>query len=277
MNSPQDDSEPQVGELTRLQQELAEAETVRERLVAEHQRQLEELRNAVAVRDEFIAIAAHELRNPMSAIVLSVQNIKLATERSPEVRPARLEAKLEALEKRIHHYVRRASLLLDVTRLTSGKFELEYEPVDLSQLTREVADGFAEESSTAQCPLEVRVQDGIVGQWDRLGLEQVLMNLVSNAVKYGAGKPVSIRLHASADWATLEVSDAGMGISLDDQERIFEKFERAVRRRQHGGFGMGLWITRQIVERLGGTIRVRSKPGLGSSFTVSFPGLLTAT
>lgn len=251
------ESEP---ELQRLRQQLADT-----------QAQLAELNAAVEMRDEFIAIAAHELRNPMSAIVLFVQSIRMASAKSATERPPKLDEKLEALEKRVHHYVRRASLLLDVTRLNSGKYELETELVDLSELTREVAAGFAEEIVRANCSLDLSIEDAVVGLWDRTGLEQVLMNLLSNAVKYGAGKPIAVALRVRNHAAILDVVDAGLGISEEDKHRIFEKFERAVRRGQQGGFGMGLWITRQIVERLGGAIHVDSQPGVGSRFTLSLP------
>jgi two-component system, OmpR family, sensor kinase len=248
----------------------AQLQSLRQQL-ADARAQLAELAAAVETRDEFIATAAHELRNPMSAIVLSVQSLRMASARSATERPAKLEEKLEALEKRVQHYLRRASLLLDVTRLNAGKYELETEPVDLSELTRDVAASFADEFARANCALDLSTEDSVVGLWDRTGLEQVLMNLLSNAVKYGAGKPVAVSLRVRDNAAVLDVVDAGLGISEDDQHRIFQKFERAVRRRQHGGFGMGLWISRQIVERLRGTIHVHSQPGAGSRFTLSLP------
>jgi signal transduction histidine kinase len=248
----------------------AELESLRRQL-ADAQARLAELGDAVEAREEFIAVAAHELRNPMSAIVLSVQSLRMASAKSPTERPPNLDAKLEALEKRVNHYVRRASLLLDITRVNAGKYELETEPVDLSELTRDVAAGFADEFTRANCALNLSIEDAVVGLWDRTGLEQVLMNLLSNAVKYGAGKPIAVSLRIQSNAAVLDVADAGLGISDDDQKRIFEKFERAVRGRKHGGFGMGLWITRQIVERLGGTIRVHSQPGAGSRFSLSLP------
>jgi len=247
-------------ELQHLRQQLADARA-----------EIAELATAVEVRNEFIAIAAHELRNPMSAIVLSVQTLRMASARSATERPPKLDEKLEALEKRVHHFVRRASLLLDITRVNSGKYELETEPVNLSELTRDVVASFADEFARANCALNVSIADRVIGLWDRTGLEQVLMNLLSNAVKYGAGKPIALALGVRDHAAILDVADAGVGISEDDQQRIFEKFERAVRRRQHGGFGMGLWITRQIVERHGGTIHVHSQPGAGSRFTLSLP------
>jgi signal transduction histidine kinase len=247
-------------ELQRLRQQLADARA-----------EVAELATAVEVRDEFIAIAAHELRNPMSAIVLSVQSLRMVSARSGTERPPKLQEKLEALERRVHHFVRRASLLLDVTRVNSGKYDLETEPVDLSEITRDVVASFADEFARANCSVDLSIEDAVVGLWDRTGLEQVLMNLISNAVKYGAGKPIAVSLRVRDHAALLDVVDAGVGISEDDQQRIFEKFERAVHRRQHGGFGMGLWITRQIVERHGGAIHVHSQPGAGSRFSLSLP------
>jgi signal transduction histidine kinase len=262
---------PTAPEPTGAAEQLARMAERYAALLEEHRKRVEDLTQAIEIRDEFIAIAAHELRNPMSAIVLSVQNLKMASQRAAGTCPPKLEEKLTALENRIHHYVRRASLLLDVTRLTSGKFEMEIEAVDLSQLTHEVVSSFVDELARADCHLEMQLADRVTGAWDRMGLEQVVMNLISNAIKYGAGKPIRVSLQAQQGSAMLEVVDAGMGISTDDQQRIFEKFERAVRRRQHGGFGVGLWITRQIVERLGGTIAVHSEPDRGSTFTVVLP------
>jgi signal transduction histidine kinase len=235
------------------------------------ERRIAELQEAVLARDEFLTIAAHELRNPMGAMVLAVQALRIATERASPNPPANLHDKLRSLERRIDHYVGRATMLLDVTRLTSGRFQLELEAVDLSVLVHEVVEEFADDLARADCQLELDLEDGVTGHWDRGALDQVLTNLISNALKYGSGRPVAVRLSADQDDAVLEIRDQGIGISADDQARIFHKFERAVKRRQHGGFGIGLWITRQIVEGLQGTIAVSSAPGEGSTFRVTLP------
>ena len=96
-------------------------------------------------------------------------------------------------------------------------------------------------------------------------------NLISNAVKYGAGKPVEVQLSENGERVVLEVRDHGIGINPADQRRVFERFERAVSRRRFGGFGLGLWITRKVIEAHGGTIQLMSEPGLGSTFRVELP------
>jgi signal transduction histidine kinase len=232
---------------------------------------IEELKAAISARDEFLAIAAHELRNPMGAIVLSIQTLRMAAEKYGPDAPPQLHEKLLSLERRIGQYVKRATMLLDVTRLTSGNFQLELESVNLSQLLRELLTDSSDDFQRARCQLSLTLDEEVVGQWDRMALEQLLVNLMSNALKYGAGHPIEIELIADATTAHFQIKDHGIGISEEDQQRIFHKFERAVKRRQHGGFGIGLWVSRQIVAGLGGSISVQSAPGQGSAFNVSLP------
>jgi signal transduction histidine kinase len=247
-------------ELIALRSELDEARTTQHALEA-----------AVRARDDFITIAAHELRSPMSAILLYVQNLTFSVQRDQNACSAEIKADLARLEKRIDHFIKRAGVLLDVTRLTSGNFCLERADVDLTALTERVVRDFLEEARRAECAIELDLAPAVSGQWDELALEQVLVNLLSNAIKYGAGHPVSVRVAAHAGAASIRVEDRGIGISEEACSRIFDKFERAVHRSTHGGFGVGLWITRQIVEALGGRIAVESRPGSGSTFSVSLP------
>ncbi len=248
----------------------AELVALRSELDRARQRQ-HALESAVRARDDFITIAAHELRSPLAAIMLYVQNLILSVERDQSACSAEIKSDLVRLEKRINHFIKRAGVLLDVTRLTSGNFGLERAEVDLTALAERVVHDLTEEAQRAECALELDLAPAARGQWDELALEQVLVNLLSNAIKYGAGHPVSVRVVAQADAATIEVRDRGIGISEEARSRIFDKFERAVHRSTHGGFGVGLWITRQIVEALGGRIAVESQPGLGSTFSVCLP------
>lgn len=258
-------------ELNRLRDTPAEHRNRQSVSDAENALLIDELKAGVMARDEFLAIAAHELRNPMGAIVLSVQTLRLASEKAGGISPAVLRGKLSSLERRIGQYVKRATMLLDVTRLNSGNFQFEIEVVDLSQLAEELIGDLADDFQRARCELVLKLDKGVSGHWDRMGMEQVVTNLVSNALKYGSGHPIEVSLTADAAKAAFKVSDHGIGISEEDQRRIFHKFERAVKRRHHGGFGIGLWVTRQIVEGLGGTMSVHSAPGQGSSFSVNLP------
>lgn len=128
-----------------------------------------------------------------------------------------------------------------------------------------------EELAQAGCALTLRADAPAVGTWDRQRLEQVATNLISNAAKYGAGKPAEVIVEDSGATVRLVVRDLGIGIAREHQARIFEAFERAVSVRHYGGFGLGLWITRQIVSAMGGEVRVESQPGAGSTFTVELP------
>jgi signal transduction histidine kinase len=161
--------------------------------------------------------------------------------------------------------------LLDVSRISSGRFSLHVEPVDLGALVRETAARFEPEVLRLGGRLEVEAPERVEGRWDRQRLEQVVTNLLSNALKYGDGKPVQVRVAKVGTSARLVVRDEGIGIARDALRRIFGKFERAVSERHYGGLGLGLYITRQIVDALGGTIQVESEQGQGATFIVELP------
>jgi signal transduction histidine kinase len=152
-----------------------------------------------------------------------------------------------------------------------GRLQLELERVDLSEVMGEVVAGFAGRTDLPRSELRVTVPPGIVGRWDRLRLEQVVSSLLSNALKYGRGEPITIDARLQGGQVLVTVEDHGIGIAPEDQERVFGRFERAVSTRHYGGLGLGLFITRQVVEAMGGEIRVRSEPQKGSAFTVSLP------
>jgi signal transduction histidine kinase len=160
--------------------------------------------------------------------------------------------------------------LLDLSRLGRDRLELELEDVDLAELVREVVGRFADEAAHAGCEVRLALEPAR-GSWDRFRLDQVVTNLVANALKYGAGRPVTIAVGAAGDRARLEVRDEGIGIAPEAQVRIFERYERAVSEKNYGGFGLGLWIVRRIVEALGGEVRVESAVGRGATFLVELP------
>ncbi|RKH52508.1 sensor histidine kinase, partial [Corallococcus llansteffanensis] len=163
--------------------------------------------------------------------------------------------------------------LLDVSRLSLGKLVLERAEVDLAQVTRDAVERLSDVFAQAKCLLRLELpRTTLTGHWDALRLDQVLVNLLTNAAKYGAGCPVSVRAGLNAeDEAWVEVSDAGIGIEADALPRLFGRFERAVSERHYGGMGLGLYISRQIVEALGGRIDVDSQPGKGATFTLRLP------
>jgi signal transduction histidine kinase len=161
--------------------------------------------------------------------------------------------------------------LLDVSRITGGKFAMNPEEVDMTQLINEILDRYRVEASRVKCELVTSLPEKLIGGWDRTRIEQVFINLLTNALKYAAGKPIYISLSSRDQKVFLSVKDSGIGIQLKDQAKIFERFERAVEPAAIGGLGLGLYISRKIVEAHGGAIRVESEPGKGANFIVELP------
>lgn len=251
-------------------EETPSAEEARDRTESLHRR-IAELDEALKARDEFISAIAHELRNPMTPIVMQVQRLMNVARSTTNTEPEQILRGLERLEQLVEQYIKRATTLLDVSRMTSGMLRLNPEPVDLSKLVRDVATDLKAVSQYAGSRLDVTVQDGIVGTFDRLGVEQIIDNLLSNAIKYGAGNPIEIALSSDGLSVRLTVADQGIGISEENQARIFGRFEQAVGSHRQGGFGIGLWIVGQLVNAMGGEISVSSRIGEGSTFTVRLP------
>ncbi|WP_159717630.1 sensor histidine kinase [Geminicoccus flavidas] len=238
---------------------------------ADKDRLIEELREAVRARDEFVAIAAHELRNPMTPILAQVGLLLAATRNPSRCRPEIMAPRLQILEQAVQEFVRRSTTLLDVSRIAAGNIRIEPTEVDLSIVMRGIIDRATVGARLARCRIETDLQEDVVGMWDRLALEQTAENLLSNAIKFGAGKPIRASLRSDGQAAQLMVQDQGIGISEEDRARIFQRFERAVTRRDHGGFGIGLWLANQMVTAMGGSIDIESKSGHGSTFVVRLP------
>jgi signal transduction histidine kinase len=243
----------------------------RAQLFSEAEEARAEAERAVRVRDEFLTVASHELKTPLTSLNLQLHALmKRAGERTrPE--DGDLVPRLEKAQRQLQKLAKMMDELLDVSRLTEGQLRLELTEVDLVPLARDVLERFQEEASRTGARLELRGEPRVVGRWDRARLEQVVTNLVSNALKYGAGAPVDIDVCSSGALALLDVTDHGIGIAPEDLERIFQKFERAAPVRKYSGFGLGLYIVRQWVEALGGAVDVTSSPGQGTTFHIILP------
>ena len=242
-------------------------------LSVENARLYREAQEAVRLRDEFLSIASHELKTPLTPLSLKLQMLAGAARQQPES-PFRqaVEDYVAVGSRQVKKLSELVNDLLDVARIAGGRLRLELEDVELGTLVRDVVTRYEPEAARAGSRLMLEVADDAVrGHWDRLRLEQVITNLVDNAIKYGAGKPIHVSLSADAGRAYLRVRDEGIGIDPEHLPRIFERFERAVSDRHYGGLGLGLYITRTIVEGLGGSIQAESAPGLGSTFTVVLP------
>ena len=240
-------------------------------LSEERERLYQQAQDALRKRDEFLVVASHELRTPFTPMRLYMQGL-LGALRNP-ARAAGLESwvtKLEAANGRLQRLAKLVEDLFDVSRISEGRMPVRRAPVDLAALTVEAVDRWKEELARVKCDYTLEAPEPVVGTWDGVRLEQVLDNLLGNAMKYGPGRPIHVSLRKHGEHARLVVRDEGMGIALEDQARIFEKFERAVSE-NYGGFGLGLWISREVVRALGGRILVDSTPGQGAKFTVELP------
>jgi PAS domain S-box-containing protein len=233
---------------------------------------VKEAAEAIQARDEFLSIASHELRTPLSALVLQLAGLQNALHEA-EIQSvnARLIEKVDKSVKATDRLTTLVDSLLDVSRIVSGRLELQPEECDLTDVARDLLEREADAARRAGCELRCHADTPIRGVWDRVRVEQILGNLLSNAMKYGPGKPIEVTVATAGDAATIAVQDHGIGVSKADVERIFDRFERAVSMRHYGGLGLGLYIARQLVEAHGGTIRVTSEPGTGALFVVELP------
>jgi signal transduction histidine kinase len=220
---------------------------------------------SLKLRDEFLSIASHELKTPLTALTLQSESLRASAGKATSDSVAR---KADAIRRNVDRLTRLVATLLDLTRITAGRLEIHREDVDLVEVVTDVMARFEEEARRAGCELRLDAPAAVTGHWDRLRVDQVVTNLLANAVKYGPGEPIDVRVEARLDSARLTIRDHGIGISDADQKRIFERFERAVSDRNYGGFGLGLWIVRRIVEAMGGTIHVESAPARGATFVV---------
>jgi two-component system, OmpR family, sensor kinase len=237
---------------------------------AELRRRVEELHQAVRARDDFIAIAAHELRNPMTPII-GLTEAALAAARNAEGVSPRVTTLLEHLQRAARDFIRRATRLLDVGRIESGNLRLEPTEIDLSELVRTVVGRYTVAAAHGRSELELEVEDGVSGVWDRLAAEEIVENLLSNALKFGMGRPVTLRLRSDGRSALLQVQDRGVGMPPDQQARIFGRFEQVVGQHRGSGFGVGLWVASRLVAAMDGRIDVSSRVGEGSTFSVTLP------
>ncbi|HSY38029.1 MAG TPA: ATP-binding protein [Polyangia bacterium] len=229
------------------------------------------LREAIGLREDFLSVASHELRTPLTSLRLEVENLLRFARRNAGETTGDVIMRTERIDAqaaRLNHLI---DELLDVSRIAAGRLELKIEEVDLVAVVDEVRTRLGDEARRRGCVLDVRGLERAVGAWDASRLDQVITNLLSNAIKYGAGKPVEITVDVTGDRAVLAVHDHGLGIPAEDQDRIFRRFERAASSRNYAGIGLGLWIVKQIVDALGGTVTVDSRPELGATFTVELP------
>jgi len=181
------------------------------------------------------------------------------------------ERRLESSLRQGRRLISLVDSLLDVSRITNGRIVLQLEAFDLVAVVCELVQRFTEAASLAGVSIALAGDDAILGSWDRLRVEQIVENLITNAIKYAANAPIDIELSRRGERARVAVRDRGPGIPAADRERIFGAFERAVSPRNYGGLGLGLFIARQNAVAHGGSIQVESEVGQGTTFVVELP------
>ncbi len=238
-------------------------------------RQIEvELKRAVQIREDFLSIASHELKTPLTSLNLQLGMLAHVIEKSTDQNP--IEEQVQNVSEIGRRQLKKLNelieSLLDVSKISAGKMILERSSFDLKPLVGEILNRMDEQLRSAGCEVRINLgEQAAVGAWDRARIEQVAVNLLSNAIKYAPGNPVEIKISVLDDFVAMVVRDHGIGIPLDEQAGIFDKFHRAANARNRGGLGLGLFIVKQIVEAHGGKLGVVSKVNEGSSFTVELP------
>ena len=253
--------------------ELAQELASRAAIAIDNARLYREAQQAIRVRDEFLSVASHELYTPITSLMLSVDVMMLPAVRSgQEMNPQTLQKLLDLVSRQGRRLVRLIGDLLDVSRIEKGRLPFEPTEVDLEEVVRDVVARLELDLKRAGCTVSIASNGGTAaGRWDRSLIDQVVTNLIANAIKFGAGTPVEIAIGADSGVARLVVRDRGIGISPDRQPHIFDRFERGVPSDHYGGLGLGLFISRRIVEAHGGSIRVESQLGEGATLTVELP------
>lgn len=232
-----------------------------------------ELEDAVRMRDDFMSIVSHELKTPLNTLILEVQlrKLQLARNNFTAFSEERLRQMVDKDERQVQSLIRLIDDMLDVSRIRTGKLSIQPTRVDLCHLVANVVENFAPQMEASGCALIFQRPEPVVGIWDEFRIEQVLANLLTNAMRYGAGKPVQVSVGQQGEQAWIEVQDQGIGISQKSLERIFCQFERAEGSERSAGLGLGLFIAEQIVRAHQGCIAVESEEGKGSTFRVSLP------
>ncbi|MET0267629.1 MAG: hybrid sensor histidine kinase/response regulator [Duganella sp.] len=259
--------------MRRQVQALERARQAQEATLAELSAAQCQLQRALAMRDEFMSMVSHEMRTPLNTLYLETQLRKMQLERGNMAAfgAEQLQRMVARDDRQIQSIIRLIDDMLDVSRIRSGKLSLRPGWVELSGLLRRVVHDLTPQATTAGCTISLEAGDTVSGWWDEFRIEQIVVNLLTNAMRYGARQPVTVVLTVDAELARIEVRDQGPGIAPELQQKIFEPYERGVGNEVPSGLGLGLYISRELAEVHEGTLTVHSELGHGAVFTLSLP------
>lgn len=227
---------------------------------------------AIRSRDEFLSIASHELKTPLQSLMLQNQMRKREMDKGIQVlNEIKLKKMLDTDDRQLQRISRLIDDMLDIARIRAKRLTIHKEKFDFVPFLADVVDRLAPQMNEAGCKYSLQLCEAVSLQADAYRIEQVIVNLLTNAMKFGAGKPIRLEVVKFSYKIRLMVHDQGPGIHLDDSERIFQRFERATNDREISGLGLGLYISRQIVQDHEGALYVTSNPGSGSTFIMELP------
>jgi len=252
---------------------LEKSRQEQETLLRELNQTQQELQRSLKMRDEFMSLVAHELRTPLNTLFLETQmrSLQLKRGNTAAFGGQQMEAMIQRDERQIKSMIRLIDDMLDVSRMRSGKLSIRPAQVELMCLLERVVSDLSLQAATTGSSLSLRAHEGVTGCWDEFRVEQVIVNLLTNALRYGCGQPVEVSVERDGDLVRISVRDQGKGIAPSDLERIFEPYERGARNGEPKGLGLGLYISRQLAISHGGELKVSSTPGEGSVFCLMLP------
>ncbi len=226
-------------------------------------------KEALKIRDEFLSMTSHELRTPLTTIQLVIEYLQ---SRAANEIPLPLTHLLKTAETEVNRLSRFVSDLLDTSKIRNGKLEINRDKIDLTFITNEIVQRFRHSIKQSETTtLIFNITEPVIGYWDGFRIDQVITNLISNAIKFGAGKPIKIHISIHEQTAVLKVTDHGIGVSKENFKKIFKQYQRGVSSKQYSGLGLGLFIAQSIVNAHEGKIHVESQPNVETTFTVELP------
>lgn len=232
-----------------------------------------ESQRTIQNRENLISVASHELRTPLTSLKMRIDLLArlIETNKFPAEVMEKLRPIVSEIQPDVQKFTKLIEALLDVSKITNKKLQLSIQEVNISKIITDEVMRIENDFKAQNCPLIVNIQENVIGECDPIRLQQVISNLLINALKFGNKKPVEIQMKADQDKVIFKIKDLGIGVAPEDKWRIFKPFERAVSDKNFGGLGLGLYISQQIMEEHKGSIYLESAPGQGSTFVVELP------